>query len=151
MTLPREREAGFTLIEMIAVLVVAGLLIGLVIARGPMRSRTLDAKAASGEIAMALREARAQAIGADEPVSVTLDLKGHAYQIGNRPPRALPKWIELAITTATGEARGGERPGILFEPDGSSTGGEIKLTDGPTKFRILVDWLSGRVRVADAK
>ncbi len=93
MTSRAERQrspAGFTLIEMIVVLVILGLMLGLVMARGPMTSRTLTARAAAGDLAAGLREARARAIGSNRPVSLTLDLRARVYRIDDRPPRPLP-------------------------------------------------------------
>ena len=51
----RDREAGFTLIEMIVVLVVLALAAGLVLARGPMRSASLDLRAAARTMAADMR------------------------------------------------------------------------------------------------
>ncbi|HEY4174844.1 MAG TPA: GspH/FimT family pseudopilin, partial [Rhodopila sp.] len=68
-----NRQSGFTLIEMVVVLVVLGLALGLVIARGPMHSATLDARTAARQLAQALRLARSRAIMSDRPVLVRVD------------------------------------------------------------------------------
>jgi prepilin-type N-terminal cleavage/methylation domain-containing protein len=59
--------AGFTLIEMIVVVVVIGLVLSLFIQRGPMRSPALEARAAANEVAESLRLARSRAIFANGP------------------------------------------------------------------------------------
>jgi general secretion pathway protein H len=53
--------------------------------------------------------------------------------------------------TIAGE-RGSRAVGaIRFNPDGSSTGGRIVLADGNRKVAVGVEWLSGRVSVADLR
>jgi general secretion pathway protein H len=128
MTSPTERDAadaGFTLIEMIVVLVILAVMAGLVVARGPMHSATLDLRVAAENVARAMRAAQARAIATDRSVQFTLDAARHAYRI-NAPPG-----------------------GIRFAPDGSSTGGEIELVSGSRHIRIMVSWLTGRVSVLD--
>jgi general secretion pathway protein H len=147
----RDRSAGFTLFELLAVMVVMGLMMTLIIARGPARSRTLDARAAAAELASSFREARSQAIGSDQPTVVSFDLKGHTYRIGQQRPRSLPPRLTLTLLTTDGSTPRGANPGFRFDPDGSSTGGRITLADGATKLEVGIDWLNGRVRVVNVR
>ena len=151
MTSRPDRSGGFTLLEMMIVLVIMGLMLSLIVTRGPWRSHTLVAKGAAGELASALREARSRAIGSNRPVSLTVDLKQRSYQIGQQTPKRLPDGLDISLLTVSGEVRKGADPGIRFDPDGSSTGGRITLADGARKLQVGVDWLTGRVRVVDAK
>jgi general secretion pathway protein H len=146
----RDETAGFTLIEMIVVLVIIGLMLAIVVGRGPMTSRTLSLKAAAGELAGGLREARSRAIGANHSVNLTLDLHDATWRIDQLPPHRLPAGLALSLLTTTGALRKDKDPGIRFDPDGSSTGGRIELADGKRKLAIGVDWLTGRIRVIDA-
>lgn len=58
------------------------------------------------------------------------------------------RWgLETASTERKSETEGAFR----FEPDGSSSGGHIDVVFGQKHVRIGVDWLSGRVSVANAK
>jgi general secretion pathway protein H len=150
MTSRANSTSGFTLIEMIVVLVVLGLMLGIVVARGPMRSQGLSTRGAAGELAGALREARGKAIASNRPVSLELDLAAKTYRIGTAPPRALPRELAVSLLTTAGQARSATDAGIRFDPDGSSTGGRIVLADGQRKLQIGVDWLTGRVSVANA-
>jgi general secretion pathway protein H len=140
-----DREAGFTIIEMMVVLVVLGLALGLILARGPMRSVAAEAGSAAGSVAQALRVARAQAIAQGKPSRVLLDPATHRVLPENAPPVALPAAVTMDVTNAAGERM---RAGVIgFAPDGSSTGGAVELADGGRRVRITVDWLTGRVRV----
>jgi general secretion pathway protein H len=147
----RNRQAGFTLIETIVVLVVLGLMVGLVLARGPVRSRSLELRAAADQLAQTLRGARAQAIRLDRPVSFVLDLARHSYSIGGGRAETLPLHMGLSMITVAGETMGSHIGGIVFEPDGSASGGRIEIADGQRRLQVGVDWLTGRVSVADAK
>jgi general secretion pathway protein H len=143
-------EAGFTLIEMIVVLVVLGLALGILLTRGPVRSRTLELRAAAGELAAGLRVARAQAIKLDRPVTFLLDLARHSYSIDGARPRPLPPQMPLSLIAVSGDTLGRRLGGITFEPDGSATGGQIGIGGQARRIRIGVDWLTGRVSIADA-
>lgn len=146
----RSRDGGFTLIELIVVLAVLGLMAGLVVSRGPLRSPGLEARAAVGELAGGLRLARAEAIARDRPVPFALDVDAHAYRVGDAPPRALPPAVALRLLTTAGQAGGGVGR-IVFAPDGSATGGWIELAGAGRRWRIGVDWITGGVTVADAR
>ena len=53
--------------------------------------------------------------------------------------------------TIDGERQSATLGDIRFNPDGSSTGGRIVLADGSRKIAVGVDWLTGRVTVADVR
>jgi general secretion pathway protein H len=132
----RDRERGFTLIEMIVVLVVLGLVLGLVIAHGPVRSRRLEIDAAARHLAGALRVARSRAIAEGRVALVRLGSGG--YRLDGETPIVLPPDILLAGDST-----------IRFTPDGGSSGAQILLRDGDKRITISVDWLIGRVRLSE--
>lgn len=135
--------AGFTLIEMIVVLIVLGLAAGLVIARGPMRSPRLAMRAAATDLIQGLRLTRARAIATDRPALFTLDTLNHTWQAADASPQTLPTGIVPSLLTVTGQARG-ETGAVAFNPDGSASGGRITLTEGDMRLVIGIDWLTGR-------
>ena len=142
-------DAGFTLIEIIVVLVILGAMVGLLVTRGPVHSAALDLRAVANTMAEAMRGARVRAIATDKPVTFTLDVARHVYQIDGSPPAPLPVALGLSMRSAAGEAAGPQRGGISFAPDGSSTGGEVDLAAGERHVKIGVNWLTGRVSIAD--
>lgn len=146
-----SEQAGFTLLEVLVVVAVMGLALGILANRGPLRSPSLEAREAAGEVALALRQARGLAIASNRRVAFVLDAVGHAYRIADGVPRPLPPALALSMTAAAGEAgEGATAATIGFLPDGSSTGGRIRLAAGSVRRVVAVDWLTGRVTVADA-
>jgi general secretion pathway protein H len=139
-----DSSDGFTLIEMIVVLVVLALIAGIVMSRGPSRSPTLEVKQAVAMVAQAMRGARAAAIAADRPVDVEIDTVGHSIRSGSAMLTLLPGGVGIEGTV--GRAR---RVAIRFAPDGSSSGGGVRLTEGAARMLVMVDGLTGRVRFTD--
>lgn len=150
MTSPDKRsgEAGFTLIELLIALSIAGLMIALVVMQGRPRSAGLEENGTAAELAGALREARAQAIASNKPVALTVDVTNRQWQVDNQPAHFMPKQFRLSVLTVQGATRG-DHAAILFEADGSSTGGEVEINDGLRKVSVNVDWLTGMVRVSE--
>lgn len=142
----REHPAGFTLIELLIAISIAGLFIAVIAMHGRPRSAGLEENGTASELAGGLREARAQAIVQNRPVSLTLDIANHRWKIDGQQPHNVPPQFRLAVLTVQGETRG-DRAAIVFEPDGSSTGGQVAFDDGLRKVAVNVDWLTGMVRV----
>ena len=132
---------------MVAIL---GMVAGLVMSRGPARSRTLDARAAAADVARMLRGARGQAIGANHSVLVLVDVARRAIAVDGGVAKTIPDNLVVSVVAVPQETRGRSLAGIRFQPDGSASGGKITLADGKRRTQIAVDWLTGRVTVADA-
>lgn len=145
--------AGFTLIEVIVTLAILGLALIVVAGYKPPWSSGLGLKGTASELASGLRLARSEAIASNRPVVFDLDVTGHLYRVGAGATRRLPTNLSIELLTIIGENRGA-RVGvgdIRFNPDGSSTGGRISLADGKQHVAVGVDWLTGRVSVADLR
>jgi general secretion pathway protein H len=130
------RQSGFTLLEMIIVLVILALTAGLLVGRGPLHSQRLDLDASARSVAASLRLARSRAIAQGHPVTWFVGARG--FSLDGAAPQALPRDVtSLAAGT------------IGFAPDGSSSGGHVILQGGSRRVSILVDWLTGRVQLAE--
>ncbi len=146
----RRGQGGFTLLEIMVVLAVLGLVMGLVLSHGPMRSRTLQTHAVAAEVARVLRGARGQAIGGDRPVEVVFDLAAHGLRVDGGKLQTLPPQVAIAVTANITQTLGQRLAGFRFAPDGSASGGTVTLAEGGLRLAVGVDWLTGRVSIVDA-
>jgi general secretion pathway protein H len=144
-----RQDAGFTLIEILIVIAIVGVALGLVIGRGPLRSRGLETRAAAGAIAQTLRAARAQAIAMDQDVAVAIDPARHVFAMDHGPTSTLSPDMDVAVLPPALRGPGSTRL-IRFSADGSATGGQILIGSGKRRLGVSVEWLTGRVTVADA-
>src|SRR5439155_14896262 len=145
------RYGAFTLIVVIVTFAILGLALALVAGYKPPWSSGLGLKGTAAELASGLRLARSEAIARNRAVALDLDVIGHRYQVGTGAERRLPATISLELLTIAGESRGTAVGDIRFNPDGSSTGGRITLADGQRRIAVGVDWLTGRISVADVR
>lgn len=146
---PIPRHGGFTLFEMLAVILLIGIAAAAVsvsVTQGLARARV---NAASGEIVAALRATRAQAIVQQREETFDVDVQANTWSGAKRRDVKLPKGLKLAITSALEDRPDAHTGRIRFFPDGSSTGGHIVLTSGQRAWRINVSWLTGGVAVVD--
>lgn len=146
-----DRCGGFTLIELIVVLAILGFALVLFVGYKPPWSRGLGLKATAAELAFGLRLARSEAIVDNRSVAFSLDIDRHRYRVGAGAERPLPADLRLELLTIAGENRAGNIGDIRFQPDGSSTGGRISLAEGQRRMAVGIDWLTGRISVADVK
>ena len=139
------RAPGFTLLEVLVVLVIiamattfAALALG-----GGLDSMRL--RSSSKEIAAQLRYTRTQAIATGQPQRFTIDPRGHRWQAAGKRQGSIPPSLGVDFIGAREvQPRAGEG-GILFFPDGASTGGRIQLSVKRAALRIDVAWLTGEV------
>src|SRR4051812_48802889 len=86
-----DRQAGFTLFEMIGVLAILGLMLGFLGLQRPMRSTRLELEGAARALAGALQLARSRAIAENRSVAVTIGSMAYSWDDG--APRPLPARI----------------------------------------------------------
>jgi general secretion pathway protein H len=132
-----RRQAGFTLIEMIVVLIIMGLTGLLVLARQPLHSAGLDTEATVRALTSALQGARSRAIVQDRDVAVVTNSVGFAVDGG-------AVW-RLPQNEAFSAAQ------VVFAPDGGSSGTTIVLAAGPRRIAVSVNWLTGRVHSGELR
>jgi general secretion pathway protein H len=138
---------GFTLLEMLAVILLIGIAAAAVSVSVSQGLASARVRAASVELAAALRATRAQAIVKGQDQTFDLDIRNASYHAAGGKPVALPKGMRLSITSAREDQPDRYTGRIRFFPDGSSTGGHILLQRGARRWQVNVAWLTGAVSV----
>jgi len=145
----RGRDGGFTLIEILVVLAIMGAVIGIVVMRGPVTSRGLQTRAAAGLLVQTLREARAQAIERSRTVNVAIDPVHRNFAADGGAIHTMAPGVEVTVLPPALKGPGDVRV-ISFAPDGSASGGAVVLGNAARRVQIDIEWLTGRVQVANA-
>jgi general secretion pathway protein H len=142
-----QYSTGFTLVELLVVLVIAGLVLALV---GTSISRSVsgaELRTAARNMATSLRYTRTRAILDKQEEVFLVDTENRSYLAPNRKAVELPEGMEVLLTTARSELTAESVGGIRFYPDGGSTGGSIELDANGRVYRINVAWLTGEASV----
>lgn len=144
-----SRLAGFTLLELMVVLVVAALAAAVAVPNVQPAIEALRMRSATQDVASALSHVRGQALSLGKEAEFTLDVERHSYSVtGRLKPYALPESVKLSLFTADFlQAEGRGR--IVFYPDGSASGGRVSLEGGGKKRLVDVVWLTGNVVVRE--
>lgn len=136
-----EQRAGFSLLEMMAVMLIIALVALLVIAATPGTGRA-GLKAVTLETAALLRRARVRAVLAGRAGEVWLDGERRLL-IGDDGDRvAIPKDVVLDLLGASGQ-----RAVVRFDPDGTSSGAVLRYSREEAGYEIRVNWYTGAVAV----
>ena len=143
-----KRERGFTLLEMMVVLVIAAIAYAVLLSAPLGKASAADLKAAARTLASGLRQAQSTAMATRKDAVLTIDVESREYVTTlDTTPRKLPENLELKLYAAQSEVSSERRGSIRFYPDGSSTGGRITVAAGERKYLVDVDWLTGRVSI----
>jgi Tfp pilus assembly protein FimT len=153
-----QNARGFTLFELILVLVFIGLIAGLTT---PFLMSTLDRaqhQAETRKINTALRFARSEAITRKTVFTFNADIEARQYWIAagkqNRPAtrRILAPGFQMARVTGDDETIEQGNFAINFFPRGNSNGGAIRVTElssdkTDSAYEITIDAITGTSRI----
>ncbi len=174
----RPSTAGFTLLELVVVLVILGMALALI--APDMRSGldNIRYRTAVRKLAASLRYARSQAVHLKETQEVIINGSEGSYKLSpagrakgreagkreeNNSLDESPSQMEgkvvkfppgLALEEADGSyflSRGGDTLVISFYAKGSSSGANLLLKGGDLGYRLIVDVVTGGVRISSVE
>src|SRR5678816_728832 len=100
------RQQGFSLIELVAVLVLIALVFAMVTLSFSKSLASAKIQAASRDLVAALRFTRGQAIVKGKSTSLELDVENSRYMTPGRRVVELPKNMRMTLLTADNEVTG---------------------------------------------
>jgi prepilin-type N-terminal cleavage/methylation domain-containing protein len=166
------KNKGFSLMELMVVLIILALSVALVTSSLSNLSRTIELKAAAKKVSGILRYYRSEAVNKGLVYQVLFDPELRAILVqsvsitelsvekaedekkeGDAPKTlfGLPKGVQMKELDFTSPLYPCDLPAIEFYPNGGSNGGSV-LFNSPEKggYRIKVDFLTGMVGVEKA-
>jgi len=145
----RARRAGFTLTEILVVLLILGLLGGAVLVAAPdLRPSLADEAERFGA---RLVRAKEEAVLTNRTIEVRITPQGYAFGIsrgGERKPLEEKPFgpVEWAVDTTATLSGADERARIAFDSTGFATPAEVNLFRANGRMRVAVD-AAGNVRI----
>lgn len=137
------KNRGFTLIEILVVMVIIALVMGMVATSMSRSVSGAEARAAARNLVASLRYTRARAVLDKSEQVFEVNTEERSYLAPGRKQVQLPEGVDITVTTARSEITAEDVAGIRFFPDGGSTGGHIELTVNEREYRVNVAWLTG--------
>jgi general secretion pathway protein H len=141
-------SSGFTLLELVLVLLLLGLSSLIVIPNIEKGLQNREVKGSALALAAVARELRSRALHDGIPRQLILNLSQNSYRIEREREVILPPEVKFG-EVAGGEMIDGGARQFLFFPNGSSHGGEIALLGGPrtVRYSIRLEPLTGKITV----
>ena len=138
-------ESGFTLLELMAVMLIIALVASLVITMTPGTGRA-GLKAVTLQSAALLRRERTQAILAARERHISLD-GGRRLLVGEDGDTvSIPRDVAVDLLGADA-VWSGRQAVVRFDPDGASTGAVMRLSREKAHYEVRVNWFTGSVDV----
>jgi general secretion pathway protein H len=145
MTRYMRGQSGYTLVEMLVVLVLVGMAtaISLPYATSSGRAQKLDATAS--QLAALFRRAQTLAYVTNKDVKVSFERDSRKWLVNDGSPQ-LQLDQSLSITALTVEGQASEKQiSYRFFPVGGSSGGRVVLEANKNKVVVDLNWLTGAV------
>lgn len=141
------RAAGFTLIELVVVILIIAIATGLAAVTMTGGLDGMRLRSATSEVAAQLRFTRAQAIATGKRQDFAIDPHAHTWTAPKQRHGKVPGQLGIAFYGAREAQPSANEGGVAFFPDGASTGGRIRLSAKNALRDIDVAWLTGEVTV----
>jgi general secretion pathway protein H len=144
-----DRQAGFTLMELLVVMLLVAMTVTAVTSVYRAPSSGAQVKSAAMHVASRLRDLRSAAMQTGTQRLAEIDPTARVVRFSDgRTPLVLNRTLNIAVTAADTERTSAQTVGIRFYPNGSSSGATIKLISERQGYEVRVNWLTGRVSTA---
>ncbi|MET0065262.1 MAG: prepilin-type N-terminal cleavage/methylation domain-containing protein [Candidatus Thiodiazotropha sp.] len=143
--------AGFTLIEIMLVLVILGLIYSLAPPLFHKAFPALKLKAVTRDLVQEIRFVQQSAITTGQPTAMRFELSEDRYQsalINAGALRQLPEGFHFVHPPSN---LAGQTLELHFYPDGSASGGQVQIGVDKRLYTIQVDWLTSQVEILSHK
>ncbi|WP_169728975.1 GspH/FimT family pseudopilin [Desulfatirhabdium butyrativorans] len=140
----RNTEGGFTLIELVVVLVLLALSAGLVFQHAGGKTDVRQAKVFAQELASFLKKARRTAVNTGGPVTVWISESEGTCSM-DEAHIEIPEAVQIEDRNVRQDEDG--VPYVRFDPDGGSSGGELIVRTGGNAVAVLrIDLFTGAIQ-----
>jgi general secretion pathway protein H len=132
---------GFTLLEMLVVIVLMSIgiaVVGFGLHKGLQQAAD---RQLLGQMVQALRTTRSAAIISGQTRETSFDLDRRSFKAPGKRPQQWPAEVGVQLNTAADL-----NAAVAFYPDGSSSGGNLLVFQGERRWRIDIGWLTGSVK-----
>jgi general secretion pathway protein H len=140
-----DRCGGFSLIEVVAVMLIIALVASLAVAKIPGTGRG-RLKAVVMETAALLRRERLGAVMTGRDRQVSIDGEQRVLVGDGGDVVAVPRDVVLDVL-GIDALWSGRQAVVRFHPDGASTGAVLKLSREKAEYEIRVNWYTGGVAI----
>jgi len=142
-----QRSEGFTLIELIVVLVILALTSGIVLPRVGASWKRLEDREFLQEFVQTLKRARLRAMNSGGIVAFRIRGSERTYDLVLPPGKPIPPNVDIDADSLETDPETRDSL-ILFFPDGSMSGSDLEITfDQARTFHIAINPLFGTVHV----
>ncbi|MFT7389340.1 MAG: general secretion pathway protein H [Candidatus Endobugula sp.] len=140
---------GFTLIEIITVILLGTLIVGLVSPSIISSLNRSEVNQAGKALVAAIRHTRALARIKNTEQRITFYLDDNSYISPQKVTAiTIPESLSVKVLTAESEVdEEAKAAGVRFFPDGASTGGRITLSGERNIWIINIAWLTGNIEL----
>lgn len=143
-----EVQAGFTLLELLVVLVILGLAAGAVFQAGRTSSETAKVRSFLIQAEAMMRQARTTAIETMADQDVVIDTKGRQLVDATRGMVLdVPPGVSLDGKLARVPEAGKNGFVVRFYPSGGSSGGSLPFRFRNQIYELRINWLTGNADV----
>lgn len=145
-------DSGMTLVEVLVVLTLLAAISALVYPSLNRNSAGAEPRTTALQIIAGLRDQRATAILLNERREIIYDAgQRRLMASGGQRIGIIPAGTDVRIEAARRRHADADTIGVIFFPDGSSSGGAITIGSGNASRRISIDWLSGAIKLDEPK